>query len=80
MYTNLNISQLEQLFDLTSEIEQEQIKFGDTEENTLNYNIRVLGRKGVLVLNFIAGMESIYMKTSGQAEIWFNKLSKLQIE
>lgn len=35
-----------------------EIKFGDGEEgNTLNYNIRVLGRKGVLVLNFIAGME-----------------------
>jgi uncharacterized membrane-anchored protein len=34
-----------------------EIKFGDQEINTLNYNIRVLGRKGVLVLNFIAGMD-----------------------
>ncbi len=34
-----------------------EIKFGDAEENTLNYNIRVLGRKGVLVLNFIASMD-----------------------
>ncbi|MBC6906347.1 DUF2167 domain-containing protein [Saccharophagus sp. K07] len=34
-----------------------ELKFGDMGENTLNYNIRVLGRKGVLVLNFIAGME-----------------------
>lgn len=34
-----------------------EIKFGNNAENTLNYNIRVLGRKGVLVLNFIAGME-----------------------
>jgi len=25
----------------------------------LNYNIRVLGRKGVLVLNFIAGMDQL---------------------
>ncbi len=33
-----------------------EIKFGDQEVNTLNYNIRVLGRKGVLVLNFIADM------------------------
>lgn len=33
-----------------------EIKFGDSPEDTLNYNIRVLGRKGVLVLNFIAGM------------------------
>lgn len=35
----------------------QEIKFGDADVNTLNYNIRVLGRKGVLVLNFIAGME-----------------------
>ena len=34
-----------------------EIKFGDQPENTLNYNIRILGRKGVLVLNFIAGMD-----------------------
>ncbi len=33
-----------------------EVRFGDQQENTLNYNIRVLGRKGVLVLNFIAGM------------------------
>jgi uncharacterized membrane-anchored protein len=36
-----------------------ELKFGDTEENTLNYNVRVLGRKGVLVLNAIAGMNSL---------------------
>lgn len=34
-----------------------EVKFGDQAVNTLNYNIRVLGRKGVLVLNFIAGMD-----------------------
>lgn len=34
-----------------------EIKFGERDINTLNYNIRILGRKGVLVLNFIAGME-----------------------
>ena len=34
-----------------------EIKFGDTDDNTLNYNIRILGRKGVLLLNFIASME-----------------------
>lgn len=34
-----------------------ELKFGEQEVNTLNYNIRVLGRKGVLVLNFIAGMD-----------------------
>lgn len=38
-----------------------EIKFGDAEENTLNYNIRVLGRKGVLVLNFIASMDQKHL-------------------
>lgn len=36
-----------------------EIKFGSAEENTLNYNIRVLGRNGVLVLNFIAGISQL---------------------
>ncbi len=36
-----------------------ELKFGEAEENTLNYNIRVLGRKGVLVLNFIANMNQL---------------------
>tara|TARA_R100000687_G_scaffold54489_1_gene43281 strand:- start:62261 stop:63298 length:1038 start_codon:yes stop_codon:yes gene_type:complete len=36
-----------------------ELKFGDAPVNTLNYNIRVLGRKGVLVLNFIAGMDQL---------------------
>lgn len=31
-----------------------EIKFGSSEINTLNYNVRILGRKGVLVLNAIA--------------------------
>lgn len=34
-----------------------EIKFGKQDVNTLNYNIRVLGRKGFLELNFIAGMD-----------------------
>ena len=34
-----------------------EIKFGSQPTNTLNYNIRVLGRKGVLVLNFIATID-----------------------
>ena len=33
-----------------------ELQFGDDPGHTLNYNIRMLGRKGVLVLNFIAGM------------------------
>ena len=32
---------------------------GNQGENSLNYNIRVLGRKGVLVLNAVAGMKQI---------------------
>lgn len=35
------------------------LKFGDEEINTLNYNIRMLGRKGVLVLNVISDMNQI---------------------
>jgi uncharacterized membrane-anchored protein len=33
-----------------------ELAFGDSKEHTLNYNIRVLGRRGVLVLNAVAGM------------------------
>ncbi|MGL2994548.1 DUF2167 domain-containing protein [Flavobacterium sp. TSSA_36] len=36
-----------------------EIKFGKASENTLNYNIRILGRKGVLVLNAIAGASEL---------------------
>jgi uncharacterized membrane-anchored protein len=36
-----------------------ELKFGDQEQHSLNYNIRVLGRKGVLVMNFIAGMNQL---------------------
>lgn len=34
-----------------------ELKFDGDKENTLNYNIRVLGREGVLILNAIANME-----------------------
>jgi uncharacterized membrane-anchored protein len=34
-----------------------EIKFANRPINTLNYNIRILGRKGVLVLNFIAQID-----------------------
>ncbi len=33
-----------------------EIAFGEDTEHTLNYNIRVLGRKGVLVLNAVSGI------------------------
>jgi uncharacterized membrane-anchored protein len=36
-----------------------QLRFGDTPPDTLNYNIRILGRRGVLNLNVVAGMEAL---------------------
>ena len=36
-----------------------EIRFGGADYGTLNYNIRVLGREGVLVVNFIALMEQL---------------------
>jgi uncharacterized membrane-anchored protein len=36
-----------------------ELKFGSQPENTLNYNIRMLGRGGVLVLNGIAAMSQL---------------------
>lgn len=36
-----------------------EIKFGDRESNTLNYNVRVLGRKGVLMLNAVSSMDRL---------------------
>jgi uncharacterized membrane-anchored protein len=37
-----------------------EIQFGDSSaSNTLNYNVRVLGRKGVLVLNAVADMSDL---------------------
>lgn len=36
-----------------------ELKFSDAPENTLNYKIRILGRRGVLVLNAVAGMSQL---------------------
>jgi uncharacterized membrane-anchored protein len=36
-----------------------ELKFEGGDENTLNYNIRILGRRGVLVLNAVAGMNRL---------------------
>lgn len=36
-----------------------ELRFGGENGNTLNYNIRVLGREGVLVLNAVAGMDQL---------------------
>jgi uncharacterized membrane-anchored protein len=36
-----------------------ELKIGESPAHTLNYNIRILGRKGVLVLNAVAGMPQL---------------------
>jgi uncharacterized membrane-anchored protein len=36
-----------------------ELKFGDGADHTLNYNIRILGRKGVLVLNAVSDMRQL---------------------
>lgn len=36
-----------------------ELKFKDSEMHTLNYDLRVLGRKGVLVMSFIADMQQL---------------------
>jgi len=37
----------------------QELKFGTNKVNTLNYNVRILGRKGVLVLNAISSMQEL---------------------
>lgn len=49
-----------------------ELKFGDGEEHTLNYDIRALGRRGVLSLNAVASIEQLKdIKTSMQAVLGF---------
>ena len=36
-----------------------ELKFGNDSINTLNYNLRVLGRKGIFMLNAVAGMAQL---------------------
>lgn len=36
-----------------------ELKFGDMEENSLNYNLRALGRKGVLVMNVVGQIDEL---------------------
>jgi uncharacterized membrane-anchored protein len=36
-----------------------ELAFGTNSDHTLNYNIRVLGRRGVLVLNAVSGMDQL---------------------
>lgn len=36
-----------------------ELEFGDNPKHTLNYDVRALGRKGVLKMNFVAGMDDL---------------------
>lgn len=54
-----------------------ELKFGNMGENTLNYNIRVLGREGVLVLNAVAGMNQLgQIKHEMQDVLAFSNFTK----
>ena len=44
-----------------------ELRFGSDPVHTLNYNVRVLGRKGVLNLNAVAGMEQLPAVQGGDA-------------
>lgn len=46
-----------------------ELKFTDSKEHTLNYNIRVLGRRGVLVLNAVASMSDFSIIEEHSPEI-----------
>ncbi len=46
-----------------------ELRFADSKEHTLNYNIRVLGRRGVLVLNAVASMTDLKMIEEHTPEI-----------
>jgi uncharacterized membrane-anchored protein len=46
-----------------------RLRFGDEPYETLNYEIRILGREGVLDLTFVAGMESLPMIERRMEEI-----------
>lgn len=46
-----------------------EIAFSDTPENTLNYDVRILGREGVLVMQAIAGMSQLDQVKPGMDEL-----------
>lgn len=46
-----------------------QLRFGDAEQDTLNYNIRALGRRGVLVLNAVASMDQMATVQASMQEL-----------
>ena len=45
------------------------IRFSDSEDLTLNYNMRFLGRKGVLEFNYIANVEALDLVTEAMPDM-----------
>ena len=46
-----------------------EIAFGDVPEHTLNYDMRILGRRGVLVLRAVAGMDQLDQIKEARSQI-----------
>ncbi len=46
-----------------------ELKFGNATSHTLNYNLRVLGRQGVLVLNAVATMDQLSLIKSAMPKV-----------
>jgi len=47
-----------------------ELKFGQGDEtHTLNYNVRILGRKGVLVMNAVSGIDQLSMVRSRMEQV-----------
>jgi uncharacterized membrane-anchored protein len=46
-----------------------ELHFGDSREHMLNYNFRVLGRKGVLILNAVSSMSQLGLVKEGMQPI-----------
>lgn len=46
-----------------------ELSFGGSEANTLNYNVRALGRQGYLVMNFIANIEQLEEVSAARDEV-----------
>jgi uncharacterized membrane-anchored protein len=54
-----------------------RLRFGDATQDTLNYNVRVLGREGVLVLNAVADSGQIdQIRTAMQTVMGFTQFSE----
>jgi uncharacterized membrane-anchored protein len=46
-----------------------ELQFGDNKQNTLNYNVRILGRSGVLVMNAVSGMSQLAAVEKGMVQV-----------